>query len=141
MLGFVAYVKQIFFGPSSQNLTAAHQVAGDGSDKELLLDPSTGPVIHIPVGLQTPKPREFWDSFFYVHGSRPDDLVQGVSPSERYEKPREYWTLYYEAESHYKRGRYDSAKSELMKLETISTLHPASRVLRLRTYRKLITKE
>ena len=49
--------------------------------------------------------------------------------------------LYYEAESHYKLGRYDLAKSELVELETISTLHPASRVLRLRTYRKLIAKE
>jgi len=144
MVGFVAYVKQIFFGLSSQNLTAAHQVAGNDSDKELLLDPSTGPVIHIPVGLRTPKPREFWEGIHtkqQLNDSRKDDLVQGVSPSERYEKPRKYWTLYYEAESHYKLGRYDLAKSELVALETISTLHPASRVLRLRTYRKLITKE
>ena len=111
----MAYVKRIFFGPSSQNLIAGHQVTGGGSDKELLLDPSTGPVIRIPADLPT--------------------------PSERNEKPREYWTLYYEAESHYKRGRYDLAKSELVKLETISPLHPASRVLRLRTYRKLITME
>jgi len=63
------------------------------------------------------------------------------TPSERNEKPREYWTLYNQVESHYKRGRYDLAKSELVELETISTLHPASRVLRLRTYRKLIAKE
>ena len=115
MLGFAAYVKRIFFGPSSQNLIAGHQVTGGGSDKELLLDPSTGPVIRIPADLPT--------------------------PSERNEKPREYWTLYNQVESHYKRGRYDLAKSELVELETISTLHPASRVLRLRTYRKLIAKE
>ena len=115
MLGFVAYVKRIFFGPSSQNLISGHQVAGGGSDKELLLDSSFGPVIRIPADLPT--------------------------PSERNEKPREYWTLYYQVESHYKRGRYDLAKSELVELENISILHPASRVLRLRTYRKLIARE
>jgi len=115
MLGFAAYIKRIFFGPSSQNLIAGQQVTGGGSDKELLLDPSTGPVIRIPANLPT--------------------------PSERNEKPREYWTLYNQVESHYKRGRYDLAKSELVELETIGTLHPASRVLRLRTYRKLIAKE
>ncbi len=73
-----------------------------------------------------------------------DHLIRAppLTPPPRYEsKPRDYWKFFNSAQKHYRRGWYDHAKAELLKLEEIAEVHKTAKTLLLRTYRKLISKE
>ena len=115
MRGIFTYFKSVLSGPPSRVPATQTQAGQDSRDEERVLDPSAGPMIRIPSQFRA---------------------------TQKYEqRPPEYWALYNAVESHYKRGWYERAKTELLELEKLGTLHPTARTLRLRTYRKLITKE
>ncbi len=100
--------------PISNALSPAPMGQSD-SPEEVLLDASSGEVLHVP-----PPPNH--------------EATSG-------RRPPQYWKAYDAAKALYQRGSYNKTKAELLAARGFGELHPTARTLLLRTYRKLVAAE